>query len=267
MLSAVRISLPSFWRLQASGWILTYGLLLLAAMPHLAERDVLRYNTVGCTVLFCASLAVWPFCQLASVRWTHSWLTLEACALALSLLLGVFASFLTGLGTFGWTRLNGGNSMLSALQSDVVIFLWCNLYISIAQERSPAAPTLAASQQRNVPEYATQFAIRTGPRIQVIYEENVLWISAARDYTELHTPSGAFLLRETMQSLQQRLDPNRFVRIHRSRIVRWDQIVELNAQDSREYAVKLRDGSVHRSSRTYASALDDWLRDGLARDS
>ena len=95
----------------------------------------------------------------------------------------------------------------------------------------------------------------------------MLWISAVRDYTELHTPSGAFLLRETMQSLQQRLDPNRFVRIHRSRIVRWDQIVELNAQDSREYAVKLRDGSVHRSSRTYASALDDWLRHGLARDS
>jgi DNA-binding LytR/AlgR family response regulator len=65
-----------------------------------------------------------------------------------------------------------------------------------------------------------------------------------------------------MQSLQQRLDPERFVRIHRSRIVRWEQISELTKQDNGEYRVKLLDGSEHRSSRTFAPRLENWWRFG-----
>jgi len=68
-----------------------------------------------------------------------------------------------------------------------------------------------------------------------------------------------------MQSLQQRLDPDRLVRIHRSRIVRWDQIVELIGQDNQEYLVELLDGTEHRSSRTYGPALENWLRLGIRR--
>lgn len=263
MLSAVHAWTLSFWRLQAVGWTLTYLLLLLAALPHLAERDVLRYNTVCCVVLFCLTLAIRPLCRMISTRWTHSWLALEACAGTLSLFLGTFASFATGLSTFGWSRLNGSNWALSFLQCGAIIFLWCNLYISIKRWRLPAATASETSALRQqAPEYATQFAIRAGSRIQVVYERQVLWISGARDYAELHTPTGTFLLRETMQSLQERLDPSRFVRIHRSRFVRWDQIIELNRHDNGEYQVKLLDGTVHRSSRTYAPILDDWLRSG-----
>lgn len=264
MLSAVRAWTPSFWRLQAVGWTLLYVLLLLAAMPHLAERDVLRYNTVGCVVLFCLTLATRPLCRLTSTRWTHSWLALEACTATFSLLLGTFASFVIGLGTFGWARLNGSNWALSFLQCGAVIFLWCNLYITTKHWRLRAASTSNASALQ-AQEYATQFAIRAGSSIRVVYERNVLWVSAARDYAELHTSTGTFLLRETMQSLQQRLDPSRFVRIHRSRIVRWDQIMELTRHDNGEYRVKLLDGTMHRSSRTYAPTLDDWLRSGVRK--
>jgi hypothetical protein len=260
MLSAARSWNPSFWRLQAVAWTLTYVLLLLAALPHIAERDVFRYNTVGCAVLFCLSLGVRPFCRLVSARWMNSWLAVQASALALSLLLGLFASFAIGLATFGWPRLNGSNWMLSWLQCGMVIFLWCNLYISIKRWRIPGENVAAMrSAQAESQQYATQFAIRAGSRIQVVYEKNILWVSAARDYAELHTACGTFLLRETMQSLQQRLDPARFVRIHRSRIVRWDQIIELTRLDNGEFKVKLIDGTLHRSSRTYAPALDSWL--------
>jgi hypothetical protein len=189
--------------------------------------------------------------------------TIQVSALALSLLLGIFASFAIGLGTFGWARLNGSNWMLSWLQCGAVIFLWCNLYISMKDWRVLSGNLSAVRPaQGETHEFATQFAIRAGSRIQVIYEKDVLWVSAARDYAELHTPSGTFLLRETMQSLQQRLDPERFVRIHRSRIVRWEQISELTRQDNGEYRVKLLDGSVHRSSRTFAPRLENWLRFG-----
>jgi len=267
MLSAVRTWSPSFWRLQAGGWILLYVLLLLAALPHLAERDIFRYNTVACAILFFLSLAIRPLCRMASARWMHSWIVLQACSLGLSLLLGTFASFATGLGTFGFARLNGTNWMLSCLQCAAVIFLWFNLYIGIKHWRLPTVSVSAPpATHAKAPEYATRFAIRAGSRIQIVYENNVLWVSAARDYAELHTPTGTFLLRETMQSLQQRLDPDRFVRIHRSRIVRWDQIVELIRQDNGEYRVKLGDGTKHRSSRTYTSVLENWLRFGIRRN-
>jgi len=266
MLSALRSWTPSFWRLQAGCWMLLYVLLLLAALPHLAERDVLRYNTVACVILFFLTLAVRPLCRMASAQWMHSWVALQACSCALSLLLGTFASFATGLGTFGWTRLNGSNWMLSCLQCAAVLFVWCNLYISIKQWKSPTGSVSSAlAIHAQAPEYAAQFAVRVGPRIQVVYEKDVVWISAARDYAELYTPAGTFLLRETMQSLQRRLDPDRFVRIHRSCIVRWDQITELTRQDNCEYRIKLRDGTEHRSSRTYTSVLENWLRFGIRR--
>ena len=97
--------------------------------------------------------------------------------------------------------------------------------------------------------------MRTGSRIQVVTAEDLEWASAAGDYTELHPRSATQLLRETMNSLKQRLDPNRLARIHRSRIINLVRIFELRSIENREYVVKLCDGSQHRSSRTYA----DWL--------
>jgi two-component system LytT family response regulator len=82
---------------------------------------------------------------------------------------------------------------------------------------------------------------------------------SGRDYSELHTRNSTYPLRGTMNSLEQKLDPARFVRIHRSRIVRLDRILEFRTIENREYMVRLHDGSQHRSSRTYADRLDRWL--------
>jgi two-component system LytT family response regulator len=109
-------------------------------------------------------------------------------------------------------------------------------------------------------KYASRFTVRMGSRIQVVPAEDLEWISSAGDYTELHTRSAIHLLRETMNSLEQRLDPSRFARIHRSRIVNLAGILELRSIENREYIVKLRDGSQHRSSRTYADRIEGWLR-------
>ena len=107
----------------------------------------------------------------------------------------------------------------------------------------------------------SSFAIRTGLRTKIVSQEDVLWISAAGDYVELHTRTGAVhLLRETMSALEERLDPAKFVRIHRSRIVRRDQIIEVISEDDGEYVVNLRDGSEHRCSRTYSRVLTSWIQ-------
>ena len=62
-----------------------------------------------------------------------------------------------------------------------------------------------------------------------------------------------------VNSLEQKLDPSQFLRIHRSKIVRTTCIRELVPIENREYFVQLSDRSEHRSSRTYADRLDHWL--------
>jgi two-component system, LytTR family, response regulator len=110
--------------------------------------------------------------------------------------------------------------------------------------------------------FASRFTLQAGSRIQIVIAEDVEWIGAAGDYVELHVNGRSFLLRETMASLEQRLDPAKFIRIHRSRIVQSKGIVELRSIENREYMVKLSDGSEHRSSRTYADRLERWLSSG-----
>lgn len=118
---------------------------------------------------------------------------------------------------------------------------------------------------RDSEKYASRFVVRTGSRLQIVLVEDILWVSAAGDYTELHVNGRSHLLRESMNSLEQKLDPAKFLRIHRSRIVRTDCIVELSAIDNREYTIKLTDRSQHRSSRTHASKLEKWLTTGKTK--
>jgi two-component system, LytTR family, response regulator len=108
-------------------------------------------------------------------------------------------------------------------------------------------------------KYTSRFAVRTGSKIQVVFAEDVQWVGTAGDYTELHCGGRSHLLRETMNAMEQQLDPAKFIRIHRSRLVQLKCIRELRAVGNREYIVKLSDGSEHRASRTYANQLEAWL--------
>ena len=105
----------------------------------------------------------------------------------------------------------------------------------------------------------TRFTVRSGSRLEIVLAREIQWVGAARDYVELHTRNGSYLLRETMNALEHKLDPSEFIRIHRSRIVRSACIRELRAIENREFIVKLLDQSEHRSSRTYADRLEYWL--------
>jgi two-component system LytT family response regulator len=111
-------------------------------------------------------------------------------------------------------------------------------------------------------QYVSQFAVRTGVRIEIVLVEDVEWVGSAGDYAELHTRGRDYLVRETLNAMEQKLDPSQFLRIHRSRIVRLRCIRELRSIGNREYVAKLVDGTEHRSSRTYADRLESWLSSG-----
>lgn len=102
---------------------------------------------------------------------------------------------------------------------------------------------------------AGRFAIRIGARIHYVAADEIEWIEADGDYAALHVRGERHLLRETLHTLSRRLDPLRFLRVHRSAIVRVDQVAELQPRPNRDAVVRLKDGATLRASRTYIDAL------------
>jgi two-component system, LytTR family, response regulator len=100
-----------------------------------------------------------------------------------------------------------------------------------------------------------RFLVRTKDRIVALPVEDVESIEAAGHYIELRTPAGAHLVRESMALVEGRLDPARFVRIHRSTIVNVDRIAALQPASHGEHDVVLQSGRRVRCSRTYAAPL------------
>jgi len=100
-----------------------------------------------------------------------------------------------------------------------------------------------------------RFLVRTPGRVYAVRVQDVETIEAAGHYMELHTATGAHLIREPLSAIEPRLDGSRFVRVHRSTIVNVDRIAELRPSFHGEYDVVLASGRRVRCTRTYAGAL------------
>ena len=80
-------------------------------------------------------------------------------------------------------------------------------------------------------------------------------VAAERDYMRLHSGGRSFLIHETISALEARLDPARFLRIHRSAIIRRDLVVKLSRDGGGAGSVELASGAVLPIGRTYAAAM------------
>jgi two-component system, LytTR family, response regulator len=109
------------------------------------------------------------------------------------------------------------------------------------------------------PRFLERFVVRSGGKILILRAEDVDWIEAAANYVKLHVSGRVYLMRETMTRLEQALDPNHFVRIHRSTIVRVDRIRMLEPLFQGDYVVVLQDGARLPTSRTYRDNLQELL--------
>jgi two-component system LytT family response regulator len=97
--------------------------------------------------------------------------------------------------------------------------------------------------------------VKTDGRLVVLDPDSIDWIAAEGNYARIHLASQQYLVRETLSSLTQRLDPARFARIHRSTIVNLRQVHELHPLFHGEYVVVLRTGTRLTLSRTYRETL------------
>jgi len=109
------------------------------------------------------------------------------------------------------------------------------------------------------PVYESRFAVRTGRRIAIISVEDVDWIEATGDYVTLHLGNHSHMLRQTMNRLETKLNPDDFIRIHRSVIVHANRICELETLPNREYLLRLTNGTKLRTSRRFSDRIERWL--------
>jgi two-component system, LytTR family, response regulator len=107
--------------------------------------------------------------------------------------------------------------------------------------------------------FPTRFMIRENGRVRFVNVEETEAILAADDYVELVQNGKKILLHETLSGLENRLDPQKFCRIHRSTIVNLNYIKELHPFRNGDYTVVLTTGSQLRLSRNYRRNLDDLL--------
>jgi two-component system LytT family response regulator len=107
--------------------------------------------------------------------------------------------------------------------------------------------------------YVERFMVRVGSRITFVLADEIDWIEAVGDYAGLHIGERRRLLRGTLNALEARLDPTKFVRIHRSSIVQASRIKELQTLPNRELRIRLTNGTDLKVSRTYRERLDRWL--------
>ena len=109
-------------------------------------------------------------------------------------------------------------------------------------------------------DYLTRLMIKVSGRVVLLKVDEIDFIEADGNYAKLHVGRKAHLLREKMHDLEERLDPARFVRIHRSVIVNLDRIKEMQPHFNGDYIVVLADGRQLRLSRTRRENLETRLR-------
>ncbi len=113
------------------------------------------------------------------------------------------------------------------------------------------APTLVPGAP-----YLDRIAVRDGARTRLVPVSAVDWIEGARKHAVLHVGAQACRARVALHALEVRLDPRRFVRIHKSVIVRVDRIAELRSHSRGDHVVVLADGTELRLSRARRPALE-----------
>ncbi|HET8781216.1 MAG TPA: LytTR family DNA-binding domain-containing protein [Pyrinomonadaceae bacterium] len=113
------------------------------------------------------------------------------------------------------------------------------------------------------PRYLERLVIKNGGRVFFLHVQDVHCIEAEGNYVRVYDNQKGYLLRETISSLEEQLDPKQFLRIHRSAIVKIDRIKEMQPWFHGEYRIIMENGKQLALSRNYRSNLQEAVGNGL----
>jgi two-component system, LytTR family, response regulator len=105
------------------------------------------------------------------------------------------------------------------------------------------------------PRHMKRLAVRSAGKTVFVEVEEIDWIEAAENYAQLHCGKTVHLLHVPMNTLEKSLDPDRFLRIHRSTIVNLGRVKDLQPGTHGEFVLTLRNGVQLQSGRTYQEKL------------
>jgi len=110
-------------------------------------------------------------------------------------------------------------------------------------------------QMRKREGFLQRIMVKQGPRFFYVKTDEIMYISAEQKYMELHTEKKTFLIRETMNSIEQSLDPAKFARIHRSTLLNVEYMQEIQPWFHGDCTVILKTGEKLTLSRRYRDRL------------
>jgi len=122
-----------------------------------------------------------------------------------------------------------------------------------------AAHDAPAAADRRQPA-VDRLVVRSAERFDLVPVDSIDWIEAADNNVRLHCGRARHVLGETLTSLERRLDPRRFLRIHRSRMVNRTRVVAVHVLLGGTYELELRDGTRVSSGRNYRDTVQKLLR-------
>lgn len=123
------------------------------------------------------------------------------------------------------------------------------------------AVVAALREQRSIvpPRHETEVWAQRRGRFERVLADSIDWIEAERDYVHLHAGGNSYLLRETIGGMQERLGPQRFLRIRRSALVQLAKIAGIRKAGYGDVRVLLSCGAELRVGRTYVSRVRELL--------
>lgn len=119
----------------------------------------------------------------------------------------------------------------------------------LTQEQLAAVVNSLKTSAENPKPYASRFLVKDGAKEILLSAEKIDWVEAAEYYCCLHSAGRRYMVREAISDLSERMDPGRFVRIHRSAIVNLDRIGEIHREGTVQNSIRLTDGEVLKMSK------------------
>lgn len=235
-------------------WVLAYVYLTLRSMTGsygmLDVQALLRVPMMAVGIGICALL------YLLLIRIEAQPLSVRIALAAGAVVLGTLAFSLTAYFVFYvWPHIwQSERPFVRHVASYVVQFVWIfgawTLLFHYLRHRMLSAAA-AAEQREFAPEL---WARQLGKQVRIPVGD-IEWIEAEGDYARVHVAENSYLIRSTMQRMEDSLDPNLLMRVHRRAIVARDAIVAASRGPDGRLSVELRRGAVVPVGRRYAKRL------------
>jgi two-component system, LytTR family, response regulator len=126
------------------------------------------------------------------------------------------------------------------------------LSLSVERALRRLNPSLASVGES---QWLSRLSIKDDERILFVPVDEIVWIEAANKYVVIHTPNGTHISRQTIQGLEEKLNPREFVRTHRSTLVRKSAVRGMHPLFHGDYIIRLVNGDEAPLSRSFRESF------------